>query len=134
MARQRELKLAVSIPDEPLTIIGDPVRMHQVIANLVTNAIKFTEPAGRVEVTLRGDADSALLSVRDTGIGIAAEMLDRIFEPFAQAALLPPHGLGLGLPVVKQVTELHGGKVTVSSEGVGKGAEFTVRLPRAATH
>ncbi len=134
MARQRELKLAVSIPDEPLTIIGDPVRMHQVIANLVTNAIKFTEPAGRVEVTLRGDADSALLSVRDTGIGIAAEMLDRIFEPFAQAALLPPHGLGLGLSVVKQVAELHGGKVTVSSEGVGKGAEFTVRLPRAATH
>jgi len=134
MARQRELKLAVSIPDDPITIVGDPIRIHQVIANMVTNAIKFTEPAGRVDVILRGDADAALLSVRDTGIGIAPEMLDRIFEPFAQAALLPPHGLGLGLSVVKQVTELHGGQVTVSSEGEGKGSEFTVRLPRTAMH
>jgi two-component system, sensor histidine kinase len=131
-ARQRELKLEVTVPEEPVLILSDPVRMHQVIANLVTNAIKFTEPAGRVEVTLRSDADAALLSVRDTGIGIAPEMLERIFEPFAQAALLPPHGLGLGLSVVKQVTELHGGKVTVSSEGIGLGSEFTVSLPRAA--
>jgi PAS domain S-box-containing protein len=129
-ARQRGLKLIVAIPDEPLVIEGDPVRINQVIANLVTNAIKFTQPDGRVEVTLRSDADSALLSVRDTGIGIAPDMLDRIFEPFAQAVLLPPHGLGLGLSVVRQVAELHGGKVIASSEGVGKGSEFTVLLPR----
>lgn len=132
LARQRDLKLAVSIPDEPISIVGDPVRMHQLIANLVTNAIKFTEPTGHIEVALRSDADSALLSVRDTGIGIAPEMLDRIFEPFAQAALAPPHGLGLGLSVVKQVAQLHGGKITASSDGVGKGSEFTVRLPRVA--
>ena len=131
MARQRGLKLAVSVPEEQIIILGDPVRMHQVIANLVTNAIKFTEPGGCVEVMLRGEPDDALISVRDTGIGIEAEMLRRVFEPFAQAALLPPHGLGLGLSVVKQVTELHGGKVTVSSAGAGKGSEFTVRLPRA---
>ena len=134
MARQRELKLAVTVPETAITIVGDPVRMHQVIANLVTNAIKFTAPAGRVEVALRSDADAAVLSIRDTGIGIAPEMLDRIFEPFAQAALMPPHGLGLGLSVVKQVTELHGGKVTASSEGVGKGAEFLVRLPLGTMH
>ena len=83
---------------------------------------------------MRSDADAALLSISDTGIGIAPEMLERIFEPFAQAALMPPHGLGLGLSVVKQVTELHGGKVTASSEGAGKGAEFSVRLPLAAMH
>ncbi len=131
MGRQRGLKMMVSIAEGPIIIAGDPVRMHQLIANLVTNAIKFTEPGGRVEVSLRADADSALLSVRDTGIGIAPEMLDRIFEPFAQAALLPPHGLGLGLSVVKQVTELHGGTVTARSDGVGKGSEFIVCLPRA---
>jgi signal transduction histidine kinase len=112
-------------------MVADPVRMRQVIANLLSNAIKFSKPAGKIEVTLRADADCAILSVRDNGIGIAPEILDRIFEPFAQAALLPPHGLGLGLSVVKQVTELHGGKVTAASEGVGRGAEFTVRLPRA---
>ena len=133
MARQRELKLAVSIPPEPVIILGDPVRLRQVIANLVTNAIKFTEPGGRVELTLSKDPDAALLTVRDSGIGIAPEMLDRVFEPFAQAALLPPHGLGLGLSVVKQVTELHGGKVTALSGGVGKGSEFIVRIPLATT-
>jgi len=134
MARQRPLKLVVSVPEEPITIVGDPVRMHQVIANLATNAMKFTEPGGCVELTVRSDADWALLSVRDTGIGIEAEMLPRIFQPFAQAALLPPHGLGLGLSLVKEVTELHGGTVTASSEGKGRGAEFTIRLPRAPAH
>jgi PAS domain S-box-containing protein len=131
IARQREMSLAVALPEEPLPMVADPVRMRQVIANLLSNAIKFSKPAGKIEVTLRADADCAILSVRDNGIGIAPEILDRIFEPFAQAALLPPHGLGLGLSVVKQVTELHGGKVTAASEGVGRGAEFTVRLPRA---
>jgi signal transduction histidine kinase len=105
--------------------------MRQVIANLLTNAIKFTEPAGVVEVRLRADGHTARLTIRDSGIGIARDMLDRVFEPFAQAALLPPHGLGLGLSVVKQVAELHGGTVIASSEGVGKGSEFTVVLPLA---
>jgi signal transduction histidine kinase len=86
------------------------------------------------QVILRAEGDRALLSVRDTGIGIAPEMLERIFEPFAQAVLLPPHGLGLGLSVAKQVTELHGGIVTAFSNGLGQGSEFTVRLPRAAMH
>ena len=129
-ARQREMTLAVALPSEPLTMVADPVRMRQVIANLISNAIKFSKPTGSIEVTLSSDAVCTILSVRDSGIGIAPEILDRIFEPFAQAALTPPHGLGLGLSVVKQVTELHGGKVTASSEGVGRGAEFTVRLPR----
>ena len=134
MARQRELKLEVSLAEQPLDIVGDPVRMHQVIANLVTNAIKFTEPGGMVEVMVRPDADSAVLRVRDTGIGIAPEMLNHIFEPFAQATLQPPHGLGLGLSLVKEVTELHGGTVTALSEGIGRGSEFTIRLPRAVLH
>jgi len=134
MARQRELMLAAELPEEPITMVADPVRMRQVIANLVSNAIKFSEPAGRIEVRLSTEDQFALLIVRDRGIGIAPELLERIFEPFAQAALTPPHGLGLGLSVVKQVTELHGGKVTAKSEGIGKGAEFTVRLPRATMH
>jgi two-component system CheB/CheR fusion protein len=132
-ARLRELILTVSIPEQPLNIVGDPVRLHQLIANLLTNAIKFTEPSGRIEMIVRAVADQALLSVRDTGIGIAPEMLGRIFEPFAQAALQPPHGLGLGLSLVKEVTELHGGTVTASSEGIGRGAEFTIYLPLAST-
>ena len=134
LARQRELKLELSVSEEPLSIVGDPVRMHQVIANLMTNAIKFTEPPGRVEVVVGPDADFALLKVRDTGIGIAPDMLSHIFEPFAQATLQPPHGLGLGLSLVKEVTELHGGTVTAASRGIGHGAEFTIRLPRAALH
>jgi PAS domain S-box-containing protein len=134
IARQRELAFMVSIPDEALLIDGDPVRLHQVIANLLTNAIKFTESSGRVEMAVRADADRVLLSVRDTGIGIKPEMIGRIFEPFAQAALQPPHGLGLGLSLVKEVTELHGGKVTASSEGIGRGSEFRVYLPLAPKH
>ena len=134
MARQREMVLAVALPDEPLTMVADPVRMRQVIANLISNAIKFSQPAGRIEVTLACDGECALLRVCDNGIGIAPELLERIFEPFAQAALTPPHGLGLGLSVVRQVTELHGGKVTASSEGIGRGAEFKVRLPLATMH
>ncbi len=114
--------------------MGDSVRMRQVIANLLTNALKFTEAPGLVEVTLRADANNARITIRDSGIGIARDMLDRVFEPFAQAALLPPHGLGLGLSVVKQVVELHGGKVAASSEGVGKGSEFTVVLPLQRTN
>ncbi len=128
-ARQQGLQLVVSIPDDRIMIVGDPVRMRQVIANLITNAIKFTEAAGSVEVSLRRDGNAAVLRVREIGIGSAPELLQRIFEPFAQAGLLPPHGLGLGLSVVKQVAELHGGTVTVSSDGVGTGSEFAVRVP-----
>ena len=134
MARQRDLLLAAELPEEPITLVADPVRMRQVIANLVSNAIKFSEPRGRVEVNLRSEDGFAVLRVCDRGIGIAPELLERIFEPFAQAALTPPHGLGLGLSVVKQVTELHGGKVTAKSEGIGRGAEFIVRLPRGMMH
>jgi len=134
MARQRELSVALAIPEEPIAMIADPVRIRQVIANLINNAIKFSRPPGSIDVSIGIDADFAVLKIRDGGIGIAAELLDRIFEPFAQAALQPPHGLGLGLSVVRQVTELHGGSVTAASEGVGRGAEFTVRLPRATVH
>jgi PAS domain S-box-containing protein len=133
-ARQRELTLAAELPEESITMVADPVRMRQVVANLISNAVKFSAPAGRIEVRLSTEDEFALLIVRDRGIGIAPELLERIFEPFAQAALTPPHGLGLGLAVVKQVTELHGGKVTAQSEGIGKGAEFTVRLPRTTMH
>jgi len=134
MARQHEQLLAAELPGDSITMVADPVRMRQVVANLISNAIKFSEPGGRIEVGLRTEGEFALLMVRDRGIGIAPELLHRIFEPFAQAALTPPHGLGLGLSVVKQVTELHGGTVTAHSDGVGKGAEFTVRLPRGTMH
>jgi signal transduction histidine kinase len=113
---------------------GDPTRLRQVICNLLTNAIKFTPRGGRVEITLRPSHGWAALSVRDTGMGIAPEFLPKVFDRFSQAPAAPSEGgLGLGLAIARHLAELHGGEITAASEGEGRGATFTVRLPLVET-
>jgi CheY-like chemotaxis protein len=111
---------------------GDPVRLAQVIANLLNNAAKYTDRGGRIWLTAERQGSDAVVTVRDTGIGIPADMLPRIFEMFTQvdhALARAQGGLGIGLHLVKRLLELHGGSITAYSAGPGKGSEFTVRLP-----
>jgi signal transduction histidine kinase len=128
--------LEVALPSGPLWLEGDPARLAQVIGNLLHNASKFTPPGGRVAVALEAmpGANRAELRVEDDGEGIAAGLLPRLFEPFTQADTSLDRsrgGLGLGLALVKGLVELHGGTVAAASEGPGRGARFTVRLPLA---
>jgi signal transduction histidine kinase len=110
---------------------GDPIRIQQVVSNIVGNAIKFTPQDGRVTVRLRRDASDALIEVTDSGPGISAELLPRIFDRFRQAKLATDRqsGLGLGLTIARELAEMHGGSIRAASDGEGKGATFTVRLP-----
>ncbi len=129
---ERRHRVAFAASAEPLFVHGDPVRLEQVVVNLLTNAARYTDPGGRVAVATEHDDGYARLRVRDWGVGIAPEMLGRIFDPFAQGARDPsrtPGGLGTGLAVVKGLVEQHGGTVTAESDGVGAGAELVVRLP-----
>jgi signal transduction histidine kinase len=118
-------------------VVGDAVRLQQVIVNLLTNAVKFTRPGGRVTVQLREVNGTAELSVADTGIGIPPEFLPHVFEPFRQADQGPTRmhgGLGLGLAIVHHLVKLHGGTVQAASQGPDTGATFTVRLPTIRAH
>ncbi len=131
---QNGLALLVEASDRHVRINGDRTRITQVIGNLLQNAAKFTPEGGTVTVSVEANTilRQAVLRVRDTGMGIAPDMLPRIFEPFAQADTTLDRskgGLGLGLALAKGLVEMHGGTVSVGSEGLGKGAEFTVRLP-----
>jgi two-component system CheB/CheR fusion protein len=115
-------------------VTGDAGRLEQVTSNLINNAIKFTSTGGRVRVALAVEADDALLTVTDNGVGIDPEFLPQIFERFSQAdssATRVHGGLGIGLTIVRHLVEMHGGTVSAASAGVGTGARFTVRLPRA---
>ena len=114
------------------TLRGDPIRLAQVFGNLLTNAAKFTPPGGRVDVTIERTGERVRVVVRDTGCGIAKDQLQRIFEPFVQADRARDvlrGGLGLGLAIVRNLVERHGGAISVDSEGRGRGAVFTVELP-----
>jgi len=128
------MNLAVSLApaDRNLKVAADPARLQQVISNLIHNAIKFSEPGGSTDVVLRREGTDAVLRVRDRGTGISTEMLPRVFDLFTQADG-PLHrangGLGIGLTLVKQLVEMHGGRIQVRSEGLGKGSEFEVTLP-----
>jgi CheY-like chemotaxis protein len=124
----------VALPDEPIIVNGDKVRLAQIVGNLLINAAKYTPPGGRIDLTVRHEASDVLISVRDNGIGIAPQMQARIFELFAQVDSSSPRthgGLGIGLSIVKTLVELHGGSIRASSEGAGRGSEFIVRLPIA---
>jgi CheY-like chemotaxis protein len=117
-----------------VAVMGDPARLQQVVWNLLTNAVKFTQGGGCVSVELSRKDSSAVLVIRDTGMGMKPEFLPHVFERFRQAdsSTARTHGgLGLGLAIVKQLTELHGGSVAVASEGEGKGSAFTVTVPLA---
>jgi signal transduction histidine kinase len=126
--------LSVRMPDEPLGIEADHARIVQVLVNLLNNAAKYTDAGGRVELTVTREASSAVIRVRDNGIGIEPEMLGKVFDLFTQVGRSlgrSQGGLGIGLTLVRQLVELHGGGVSVRSDGPGTGSEFEVRLPAA---
>jgi len=129
----RKHTLTVTLPEEPILLDADPMRLAQVVGNLLANAAKCTEPGGQITVTATVEGPQAVLAVRDNGIGIPAEMLERIFELFTQverAITQAEGGLGIGLTLVKRLAELHGGTVEAQSAGPGQGSAFLVRLPR----
>jgi signal transduction histidine kinase len=126
------LTLHVGLPPAPVPMQGDRVRLAQVFSNLLNNAAKYTEPGGSVHVTVEA-GESIVVRVRDTGVGVPAEMLPRLFELFTQvdrSLNRSQGGLGIGLALVRRLTEMHGGTVEATSGGPGKGSEFVVRLPR----
>ena len=113
-----------------IVVLGDPLRLQQVFVNLVGNALRYTPDGGRVWVTVSQEGPQAMVEVADTGIGIAPHMLESIFEMFTQVdGSGASGGSGIGLALVKQIVELHGGSVQAQSDGVGKGSKFVVRLP-----
>ncbi len=131
----REQPFEFSSPPEPLWIDADPVRIEQIVGNLLHNAAKYTGRGKPVNLLLYREDGEAVITVRDAGIGISPEWQQRIFEPFVQSEesqAMTRSGLGLGLSLVRQMTHLHGGSVTVRSAGAGLGSEFTVRLPLIA--
>jgi signal transduction histidine kinase/ActR/RegA family two-component response regulator len=125
-------QLSITVPQEPLLVRGDPVRLAQVIANLLNNAAKFSGEAGNISLEIWRDGDSVAIAVRDGGMGIPPDMLARVFDLFAQVQQGAFGGLGIGLTLVKRLVELHGGSVSAFSEGVGRGSEFVVNLPLGA--
>ncbi|MCW4454450.1 ATP-binding protein [Flavobacterium sp. MXW15] len=133
IAEGKAQSLTLRCPPTPCLVLGDATRLQQVFWNLLSNAIKFTPADGRVEVELREDEGHFIVDIRDSGDGIAPEFLKHLFARFSQAdgTTTRRHGgLGLGLAIVQQLVELHGGSVTAASEGAGRGSTFTVCLPR----
>ena len=126
-------RLEVELPPEVLTLSADPVRLAQVLANLLNNAAKYTPPQGAIRLAVRREDAMATISVRDSGVGIPQQMLERIFEMFTQVDAASTHGgLGIGLTLARRLVELHGGTIEARSAGAGLGSEFVVRLPLAA--
>jgi PAS domain S-box-containing protein len=129
----KDQQLTCSIPGDGVRVFGDRDRLVQVISNLLHNAHKFTQPGGRIEVTLRHEGRSALVSVRDDGIGIPPHLLEAVFELFQQvgreAGQGSQGGLGLGLALARNLIHVHGGEIRAYSAGTGRGSEFTVELP-----
>ena len=125
-------ELIVTLPDGPIRVEGDRARLTQVIANLLNNAAKYQNDGGTIALTVEREASAAVITVRDRGIGLAPDMLQEIFELFAQGERTLDRaqgGLGIGLSLVKTVVELHGGSVSAASDGPGRGSEFSIRLP-----
>jgi CheY-like chemotaxis protein len=131
-ARESGIELVGLPRPGPLLLHGDAVRIEEVLANLISNAIKYCPAGALVEASLRAEGEYAVLSVRDTGVGISAQMLPRVFDLFAQGDVSLDRsrgGLGIGLTLVKALVELHGGSVSAHSDGPGKGSVFSVQLP-----
>ena len=133
-ASSKGIEIDVSAPEDMLFVQADPVRLEQIIWNLLNNSVKFTPRGGRITVRLEDEMDEIVLTVADNGQGIDATFLPHIFEIFRQAdagTSRSQQGMGIGLAVVQQLVELHGGSVNASSEGKGQGAKFTIRMPRS---
>jgi CheY-like chemotaxis protein len=125
-------ELTVSMPPAPLFVDADTTRLAQVFANLLNNAAKYTEPGGHISLAVQWHGGEAVVAVRDTGIGIPAAMLPRVFDMFTQVDRnleRAQGGLGIGLSIVKRLVEMHGGRIEAHSDGRGLGSEFVVRLP-----
>lgn len=125
-------QLTITLPPDPVTFEGDGVRLAQVFANLLNNAAKYTDPGGQIWLSARQAQDDLVVSVRDSGVGIPGDLLPHVFDMFMQArrpGAQLSEGLGIGLTLVKNLVEMHDGKVEAFSEGPGKGSEFVVRLP-----
>jgi CheY-like chemotaxis protein len=134
LVQEKEHHIEVALPANPIILRADPVRLTQVLANLLNNAVKYTDSGGRIYLTADVDSGIVTIRVRDSGIGIAPEMLPRIFNLFEQAHTSIEQsrgGLGVGLTIVRRLVELHGGTIDAKSPGLGSGSEFAVRLPVA---
>jgi PAS domain S-box-containing protein len=128
-------QLTIDLPPEPVRVEGDEIRLAQVVANLLNNAARYADRPGRIWLTGRREGADVVLRVKDQGVGIAPEMLPRVFDLFAQAARAGERsqgGLGIGLSLCQRLVQMHGGTITAHSEGLGKGSEFVVRLPALA--
>ena len=132
LVEQRKHEVHVSLTDEPLHVVGDVVRLEQVLVNLLSNAAKYTLPGGRIDVSLRASPERAEIRVKDSGIGMTPETRSRVFELFEQAERdldRSQGGLGIGLTIVKQLVELHDGHIEARSDGLGQGSELILHLP-----
>jgi PAS domain S-box-containing protein len=132
LVHERAHVMSVSLPADPVRVDGDPLRLEQVVVNLIINAAKYTERGGRIDLSVERDGAEAVLRVRDNGMGISADMLPRIFDLFFQGERMLERtqgGFGIGLSVVRSLLSLHEGRIEARSEGLGKGAEFVVHLP-----
>ncbi len=131
-AEERKQTLTITLPEAPVWVSGDPVRLEQVISNLIDNSSKYSAGGGSIALTLTQHEGEAVLSVRDNGLGLAPETLESIFDLFSQVDRSLAHsggGLGIGLTLVRRIVELHGGRIEARSEGLGHGSELIVRLP-----
>jgi signal transduction histidine kinase len=131
LINERTHDLHQFLPDVPIEVDADPVRLRQVFVNLIENAAKYTQYGGTIRIKVTTEGDEAVVRVQDDGVGIPPEVMPHIFDLFTQAefATRSQGGLGIGLSVVKDTVALHGGSVQATSDGLGKGSEFTVRLP-----
>jgi signal transduction histidine kinase len=130
--QERTLRMTTSFGDAPVWLQADPLRLGQVLVNLLINAGKYTDAGGEVSLTVEQDEGEAVVRIRDTGIGIDRDLLPHVFDLFVQAdpsSRRADAGLGIGLAVVRSLVECHGGHVSVTSAGPGRGSEFMVRLP-----
>jgi PAS domain S-box-containing protein len=130
--KQQNDELTVTLPDEPLYVEADKTRLAQVISNLVSNAVKYSDSGSRIWLTVQREANKAIIRVKDVGVGIPAHLLPKVFDMFMQvdrSLEKTQGGLGIGLTIVKRLVEMHGGTVEARSEGPGKGSEFIIRLP-----
>jgi signal transduction histidine kinase len=127
---QRNQYLQVDLPADPLTISGDAARLQQVFDNLLSNASRYSPEGAEIAISLACDNGDAMVVVRDTGIGISRDMLDRVFDPFVRESS-GGEGLGIGLTLVQDLVRKHGGTISAHSDGPGRGSEFIVRLPIA---
>lgn len=132
--KKDEFLALLALPPGPVTLEADPTLLEQALTNLLVNAVKYTGAGGDIRLTVERVGEDIVFRVCDSGIGIASDVLPHVFDLFWQSSRTADHsegGLGIGLALVRQIVALHGGSVRAVSEGLGKGSEFVVRLPRA---